>query len=67
MRSKREFHTAAAVGRGAIIVAGGYDGLSALSAVEKYDPASNCWTIMALMNYGRQSRTPVQSLVLGMC
>ena len=44
---------------GYIYVAGGYDGVSALSSVESYDPLSNTWRVVAPMQRARSAAAAV--------
>ena len=44
---------------GYIYVAGGYDGVSALSSVECYDPLSNTWRVVPPMQRARSAAAAV--------
>jgi hypothetical protein len=38
-----------------LFVCGGFDGISSLDTVEKFDPVSNCWTLVASMTKNRSA------------
>ncbi|KAK6028249.1 kelch repeat protein [Ostertagia ostertagi] len=52
MATRRQ-NLGSAVLHGAMYAAGGYDGLSQLSSVEKYNPFTNEWTAVSDMNTSR--------------
>ncbi len=59
MNVARIYHSAVLLPSGKVLVAGGSDGVNALSSVELYDPVTDSWKFVRSMNSPRTSHSAV--------